>query len=160
MKNTDELKLSVIVKKDKEGKDRKIRREAKQKGITLIALVITIIVLLILAGVTIATLTGENGILTRASEASIETRGATVEERKDLWKVEQQSDNYLTEDTAQTLDELLDNLEAEDLITPEERTQIEEKGYAREYASDARTLYKIGASFSSQTGTIEDWKTV
>ena len=33
-------------------------------GITLIALVITIIVLLILAGVTIATLTGENGILT------------------------------------------------------------------------------------------------
>ena len=105
------------------------KESRKSKGITLIALVITIIVLLILAGVTIATLTGENGILTRASEASIETRGATVEERKDLWKVEQQSDNYLTEDTAQTLDELLDNLEAEDLITPEERTQIEEKGY-------------------------------
>ena len=42
------------------------------KGITLIALVITIIVLLILAGVTIATLTGENGILTRANEAKIE----------------------------------------------------------------------------------------
>ena len=36
--------------------------------------------------------------------------------------------------------------------------QIEEKGYAREYASDARPLYKIGASFSSETGTIEDWK--
>ena len=36
-----------------------------KNGITLIALVITIIVLLILAGVTIATLTGENGILTR-----------------------------------------------------------------------------------------------
>ena len=33
----------------------------KQKGITLIALVITIIVLLILAGVSIATLTGDNG---------------------------------------------------------------------------------------------------
>ncbi len=45
----------------------------QQKGITLIALVITIIVLLILAGVTIATLTGENGILTRASEASTQT---------------------------------------------------------------------------------------
>ena len=43
------------------------------KGITLIALVITIIVLLILAGVTIATLTGENGILTRASEARTTT---------------------------------------------------------------------------------------
>ena len=38
--------------------------------------------------------------------------------------------------------------------------QIEEKGYANEYASDTRTLYKIGASFSSETGTIGDWKTV
>lgn len=38
--------------------------------------------------------------------------------------------------------------------------QIEEKGYAGEYASDTRTLYKIGASFSSEIGTIGDWKTV
>ena len=37
--------------------------------------------------------------------------------------------------------------------------QTEEKGYARPYASDKRTIYKIGASFSSQTGTIDDWKT-
>ena len=37
-----------------------------QKGITLIALVITVIVLLILAGVTIAALSGDNGILTKA----------------------------------------------------------------------------------------------
>ena len=41
----------------------------KQKGITLIALVITIIVLLILAAVSIATLTGESGILTKANDA-------------------------------------------------------------------------------------------
>lgn len=39
-----------------------------QKAITLIALVITIIVLLILAAVSIATLTGENGILTRGEQ--------------------------------------------------------------------------------------------
>ena len=38
--------------------------------------------------------------------------------------------------------------------------QIEEKGYALEYVSDARTLYKIGASFSSETGTIGDWKCI
>ncbi len=43
------------------------------KGITLIALVITIIVLLILAGVTIATLTGDNGILKQADKAKTET---------------------------------------------------------------------------------------
>ena len=41
----------------------------RQNGITLIALVITIIVLLILAGVSIAMLTGENGILNQAQEA-------------------------------------------------------------------------------------------
>ena len=54
------------------------------KGITLIALVITIVVLLILAGVTIATLTGENGILTRANDASRETEIASVKEQAQL----------------------------------------------------------------------------
>ena len=56
----------------------------KNNGITLIALVITIIVLLILAGVTIATLTGENGILTRASQASERTKQANAEEQVKL----------------------------------------------------------------------------
>ena len=36
--------------------------------------------------------------------------------------------------------------------------QIEDRGYAKPYAADKRTLYKIGCSFSSETGTIEDWK--
>ena len=35
--------------------------------------------------------------------------------------------------------------------------QINEKGYALEYSSDKRRIYKIGASFSSETGTIADW---
>lgn len=35
--------------------------------------------------------------------------------------------------------------------------QIDEKGYALEYASDNRRIFKIGASFSSETGTIADW---
>ena len=36
--------------------------------------------------------------------------------------------------------------------------QIENKGYAREYILDERKIFKIGASFSSETGTISDWK--
>lgn len=36
--------------------------------------------------------------------------------------------------------------------------QIEEKGYARPYEADPRKLYKIGVSFSSTTGTVEDWE--
>ena len=52
-----------------------------QKGITLIALVITIIVLLILAGVSIAMLSGENGILTNATEAQKDTDAANAVEK-------------------------------------------------------------------------------
>ena len=51
------------------------------KGITLIALVITIIVLLILAGVSIAMLTGQNGILTQANTAKTDTANAEAAER-------------------------------------------------------------------------------
>ena len=58
--------------------------EMKEKGITLIALVITIIVLLILAGVTIATLTGDNGILTKATEAKDKTEEGEEEEKVKL----------------------------------------------------------------------------
>ncbi len=72
------------MRKQKEGKKLKIKVNKKNNGITLIALVITIIVLLILAGVTIATLTGENGILTRASEASEKTKQANAEEQVQL----------------------------------------------------------------------------
>ena len=61
---------------------RKENRKKKDftKGITLIALVITIIVLLILAGVTIATLSGENGILSKATEAGNKTEEGNAEE--------------------------------------------------------------------------------
>ena len=60
----------------------------KNKGITLIALVITIIVLLILAGVAIAMLSGENGILKKAAEAKTKTDEAQENETKDLQALE------------------------------------------------------------------------
>ena len=53
-------------------------------GITLIALVITIIVLLILAGVSIAMLTGQNGILTQAQNAKTTTENKSAEEKVKL----------------------------------------------------------------------------
>ncbi len=59
-----------------------LRKQRKtNKGITLIALVITIIVLLILAAVSIATLTGENGILSKANTAKTETEKAGAKEK-------------------------------------------------------------------------------
>ena len=63
----------------------KLKEQLKiNKGITLIALVITIIVLLILAGVTIATLTGDNGILTKAQNSKEKNAQKTVEEQINL----------------------------------------------------------------------------
>ena len=59
-------------------------KESGKKGITLIALVITIIVLLILAGVAIATLTGENGILTKAEQAKNSTAEEQAKEKLQL----------------------------------------------------------------------------
>ena len=53
----------------------------RNSGITLIALVITIIVLLILAGVTVATLTGDNGLLTKAGEAKQANEEVTALEK-------------------------------------------------------------------------------
>ena len=38
--------------------------------------------------------------------------------------------------------------------------QIEDKGYARPYWVDKRKLYRIGVSFSSETGTVDDWKVI
>ena len=57
----------------------------KNKGITLIALIITIIVLLILARVTIATLTGENGILEKVNQAKKENEKAKRREMAELY---------------------------------------------------------------------------
>ena len=68
----------------------------KNQGITLIALVITVIVLLILAGVTIATLTGNNGILTKTQEAKNETEQAEKEEKEKLGNMEDTINEYAT----------------------------------------------------------------
>ena len=62
------------------------------KGITLIALVVTIIVLLILAGVSIAMLSGQDGILNRASEASWQSKLANAEDTVNVY-----IGNYMTE---------------------------------------------------------------
>ena len=74
MKNERKGKMKEMSKKQSYLKNK------KEKGITLIALVITIIVLLILVGVSIAMLTGENGILTKATQAQSEHEDATVKE--------------------------------------------------------------------------------
>ena len=55
-------------------------KKSVEKGITLIALVVTIVVLLILAGISISMLTGENGVITQARKSKEATEQARVEE--------------------------------------------------------------------------------
>ena len=89
------------------------QRKNGEGGITLIALVITIIVLLILAGVSIATLTGQNGILTRASDAKEQTEIASVKEQAQLdianWVADKMKNGEdATVDTPEKVKEILE----------------------------------------------------
>ena len=67
----------------------------KEEGITLIALVITIIILLILAGVSIAMLTGNNGILIQSKLAKENTTKAAQKENEDLIELEMIANNSI-----------------------------------------------------------------
>ena len=82
----------------------------EKKGITLIALIVTIVVLIILAGITISAIMGNNGIITKAQYAANETTKASIlEEINRTWlelmtgtdflqlKVEKQAERFQTE---------------------------------------------------------------
>ena len=85
-------------------------KKIDNKGITLIALVITIIVLLILAGVSIAMLTGENGILTQAAKAKEKTVKAALEEKIKLLATEIMINEQTGKSQGKTAKELQDEL--------------------------------------------------
>ena len=91
----------------------------KNKGITLIALIVIVAVLLILAGVSINFLAGKNGIVTRAVDVKIITRASEAEARVNLWKKE----NYMARETEQetvSKEKLLKDLKDQNLVTEEE----------------------------------------
>lgn len=68
-------------------------------GVTLIALAVTIIVMLILAGVTISTLTGNSGITTKASKAKTKSYLANIKEEYELYLSEKRMDDEYDLDT-------------------------------------------------------------
>ena len=88
-------------------KQKLLKNITKQKGITLIALVITIIVLLILAGVSIAMLTGQNGILTQAQNASTQTEIAEAKEQAQMDIMAWQSERLQNGQDATLNDEIV-----------------------------------------------------
>ena len=72
-------------------KEEKLKKIAKnRRGVTLIALVITIVVLMILAGVSINTVLGDDGIIKKAKEAAAATKQASAEEEMNRLLLEYQ----------------------------------------------------------------------
>ena len=124
-------------------KSSKTKEKLKERnGITLIALVITIIVLLILAGVTIASITGENGILSKATQASQKT---TQEKEREEIKMAVTSDNmkYITGDERES-DYYIENFQKElDNIAGTGKTIVEDDmvGYKVTYKETGNVYY-------------------
>ena len=80
----------------------------RNKGITLIALAVTIIVILILAGATIATLTGENGIISQTHKSKEESKMAELKERVKIDTAGKRLENLNGELKVSKLKEVLD----------------------------------------------------
>ena len=87
------------------------KQKIEEKGITLIVLVITIIVLLILAGVSIAMLTGNNGILAQANNAKIMNNLSKVDESIKLYKSNKKIEKVVDENSQEeiTNDDLIND---------------------------------------------------
>ena len=78
-------------------------------------------------------LTGENGLLTKATESKEETRGAAVQEAKDLWKMNKEADKHTETSTAESLETLLTNLgpDGQKLLTAEDIAEINKTGQVK-----------------------------
>lgn len=127
-----------------------MKKLRKNNGITLIALVITIIVLLILAGVTIATLTGDNGILTKANEAKTITNEKDEEEQIEIGYTE-----YLMAD--QTGEKVDFKVSEATVIGKEGDWKIKFNKTGKEYYFDGETITK--ATWKQEEDTITNIET-
>ena len=153
----------------------KVKRH-KSRGITLIALVITIIVLLILAGVVIASLNGNNGILKNATTAKKETKVAEIKEiiqlmvqdyniEKNLGKEEKMQEFFQEKASKGEISRIVDNKDGtymvekdgyEVIISEDGKIQaIEEKEDAQItevwYKIDGTTLYFSNSDLGGYT---------
>ena len=123
--------LEDVEKTKKFGIEKERGWYSQKAGITLIALVITIIVLIILAGVSITMISGQDGILTRAGKAKIQTSVAQAEEAANLIYL-----RLLDDEDEPTLEEI--------------KVGLEEEGYTvNEVATDGSKITGINLSKTS-----------
>ena len=106
------------------------KNQKMSKGITLISLVVTVIVLLILAGISIQMLTGDNGILTRAGDAKERTERAEIEEALKMEYISQIGNDIVNYSHEVSLGKVVET--------------VKNQGY------------KVGSQPASEKGAIED----
>ena len=133
----------------------------KEKGITLIALVVTIVVLLILAGVSISMLTGENGIITQAQEAKEETSYEGAREKLNLILTDLQAEKIPKGESLILGDELAGEISAYDEVTSARFTgsliEVVIDGYTFEVNADLgveKPIEKV------EPDNLDDWEYV
>src|SRR5574344_1232618 len=103
----------------------------KQNGITLIALVVTIVVLIILAGVSINLILGQKGIVEQAKMGKFSTQFSQIEENIGMYYVDKQA-KALQEKT---------ELKIEEMYPVGEKVTVEEKGIMK--TEKTELVYKV-----------------
>ena len=126
------------------------------KGITLIALVVTIIVLLILAGVSIAMLTGQNGILNRASQAAWQSKLGDAESTVALSVSNYLADYYSVKYAGGTSEYSLTSTDTEDTVVKKavEKADTEAGSDVTIKRDDSTKNITITYSGHTVTGTV------
>ena len=122
LQSNNVLKQNLLLQVSRKTTKRLSKNQAtNQNGITLIALVVTIVVLLILAGITIALVFGQNGVIKKAQESQEQTAIGEMREKLEMAKVPVYADgngSYKVED-------YWDRIESEGLITDKEVDKID-----------------------------------
>ena len=113
--------------------------KANQKGITLIALVVTIVVLLVLAGITISLVFSENGVINKAQEANENTQIAQVREQLELAK----GPEYIEGNGKYNPDSYFERIEAEGIIGNKDTDVIDNGDGTYEVTTTPGYIFKI-----------------
>ena len=127
----------------------------KTQGITLIALVVTIVVLLILASVTISTIFSDNGIIKKAQEAANKTKEAVEQEQAELNQLYNELASIMNNTTGGSTEEPEPEPEPE---LPSDGSFSEDKGVNTPKLGSGMTAIKWnGSSWVETTGSDSDW---
>ena len=123
-----------------------------QRGITLVALVVTIIILIILAGVSINMVVGDNGIITQAQRAARETANVTIASEERMNALVEEMNQYMSGNDEEA-EITINDLQAGDYIKYD--TGVEGVGVIT-----CRVLYPVDSEYGLQIISDKNVKTV